>query len=327
MEAIDEGVGKINKRPSASSGRILIVGTGALATLFAWRLARAGYEIILLGTWQAGLSALREHGARLVDAHGNERSIAVRATDEPLECRGTKYALVLVKSWQTERAASQLATCLAKDGLAITLQNGLGNREILAKKLGAVRVVLGTTTTGATLLGPGLVQAGGEGVVSIESHPGMTAIQEALQSAGLKVDIVNDAESLIWGKLMVNAAINPLTALLRIPNGELLERPTARALMRALAEETAAVASAEKVNLASGDPGALVEDVARRTAKNHSSMLQDIQRGAPTEIEAICGAVTRTGRRHNIETPINHACWQLVQALAQKPGNGASPAA
>ncbi len=276
----------------------------------------------MLGTWQAGLGALREHGARLADTHGNEQAVTVHATDDPHECRGAKYALVLVKSWQTERAARQLAICLAKDGLAITLQNGLGNREVLVKKLGAARVALGTTTTGATLLGPGLVQAGGEGVVSIESHPAMRPVQDALKSAGFAVDVVNDAGSLIWGKLIINAAINPLTALLRVSNGELLERPTARALMRALAEETAAVASAEKVKLTSGDPGALAEAVARRTAANHSSMLQDIQRGAPTEIEAICGAVTRTGQRHHIATPINHACWQLVQALAQKSNNG-----
>lgn len=298
---------------------ILIVGTGALATLFASRLTQAGHRLTLLGSWREALEALRENGARLVDAHGNEQRFPVRVTDDPRECRGAKYVLVLVKSWQTERAALQLKECLAEDGLAVTLQNGLGNREILAGKLGAARVALGTTTTGATLLGPGLVKAGGEGIISIEAHPALGPIEEALKSAKFKVEIVEDARSLIWSKLVINAAINPLTALLRVTNGGLLERPAARALMHALAEETAAVASAEKARLAFNDPASAAEDVARKTAANHSSMLQDIQRGAPTEIDAICGAITRRGARHKIPTPINQACWQLVQALVQAP--------
>ena len=134
--------------------------------------------------------------------------------------------------------------------MAITLQNGLGNREILVKELGESRVALGTITIGATLLGPGLVKAGGEGTISIEAHPALGPIEEALKSANFKVDIVDDARSMVWSKLIINAAINPLTALLKVTNGELLERPAARGLMRALAEEAASVASAEKVNLA-----------------------------------------------------------------------------
>jgi 2-dehydropantoate 2-reductase len=323
---------------------ILIIGTGALATLFAARLASSGHRITMLGTWPEGLSALSQNGARMIDANGDEQNFSVHATDDPKECRGTKIAIVLVKSWQTERAARQLKECLADDGLAITLQNGLGNREILAKHLdysfttentestekkklknsvisvnsvvkGHSRVALGTITIGATLLRPGLVKAGGDGTISIEAHPALGPMEEALKSAKFKVDVVDDALSMVWSKLIINAAINPLTALLRVPNGELLERPAARELMRVLAKEAACVASAEKANLPFRDPVAFVEDVARKTAGNHSSMLQDIQRGAPTEIDAICGAVVSAGQRHHISTPINYACWQLVLAL------------
>ena len=293
----------------------LIIGTGAMATLFASRLTSAGVAITMLGTWPEGLSALRKNGARLVNANGNEQRFSVRVAEDPRDCKNIKYALVLVKSWQTKRAARQLAECLPEDGLAITLQNGLGNREILAAQLGESRVALGTTTTGATLLGPGLVKAGGEGKISIEAHPALVPVEEALKFANFNVEIVSDAKSLVWGKLVINSAINPLTALLQIPNGELLNRPTARGLMRALAEETAAVASAEKIKLPFSDPSSEAEDVAHKTALNYSSMLQDVQRGAPTEIDAICGAISRTGRKHQIATPINDACWQLVQAL------------
>jgi 2-dehydropantoate 2-reductase len=319
---------------------ILIVGTGALATLFAARLTAAGHGVTVLGTWPEGLRALREDGARLVDSNGHEQTFRVTVADDPQACRGTRHAIVLVKAWQTEHAARQLKECLAGDGLAVTLQNGLGNREILAKYLDdpftaehaesaekkqnknraakpASRVALGTTTTGATLLGPGRVKAGGEGVISLEAHPALGPMEEALKSARFKVDVVQDALALVWGKLVINAAINPLTALLRVPNGELLERPAARALMRTLAQEAAAVASAERVNLAFSDAAAAVEEVAKKTALNHSSMLQDIERGAPTEIDAICGAVTRAGEKHGVPTPVNRACWQLVKALVE----------
>ncbi len=169
------------------------------------------------------------------------------------------------------------------------------------------------------MLGPGLVRSGGEGLVSMEAHRMAPALVEALRAAGFKVKVVKDVRGLVWNKLVINSAINPLTALLRVPNGQLVARPAARALMRSLAQETALVAAAEKVRLASRDPARMVEAVARRTSANHSSMFQDVQRGAPTEIDAICGAVTRAGQRHRVPTPMNRACWHLVEALAQSP--------
>ena len=296
---------------------ILIVGTGALATLFAARLAQVGHSITMLGSWQAGLDALRKEGARLVDSNGDEQYLRVHAIADPQECRGVKHALVLVKAWQTERVAAQLKECLAEDGLAVTLQNGLGNRETLARSLGEGRVALGSTTTGATLLGPGLVRAGGEGTISVERHQALGPLAEALTSAKFNLNVVEDAQSLIWGKLVINAAINPLTALLRIPNGKLLELPSACEMMSALAMETARVAEAEHIKLPFSNPAAAAEDVARRTAANNSSMLQDVLRGAPTEIDAICGAVVRTAQKHNMDTPANWACWKLIKALTE----------
>ena len=294
---------------------ILLVGTGALATLFAARLSEAGHSVSMLGTWKSGLKALQENGARIVDGNGNERTYKVHATDDPREVSGTKHALVLVKSWQTERAARQLKESLADDGLAITLQNGIGNKETLIRDLGSDRVSLGITTTGATLVGPGLVKIGGEGVISLEQNQALGPLEAALRSSNFNLQIVDDAKSLMWGKLVINAAINPLTALLRVPNGELLSRPLARKVMSALARETAEVAKAEHVHLPFNNPVDAAEDVARKTATNMSSMFQDVRRGAPTEIDAICGAVTMRGKKHGIKTPYNRACWQLVRAM------------
>jgi 2-dehydropantoate 2-reductase len=293
---------------------ILVVGTGALATLFAARLSAAGHPVTMLGTWENGLHALKGNGARLVDANGAEHTFPVDATDNPKDCRGARFALVLVKSWQTERVAKQLPDCLAEDGLALTLQNGMGNLELLAETLGLPRVALGVTTTGATLLGPGIARAGGEGIISVEAHPRLEPLRAALTGAGFKVQVVNDADALVWGKLVINAAINPLTALLRVPNGELLQRPAAQKMMGVLAQEAAAVATAQGIHLPFKDAVQAAEDVARKTASNHSSMFQDIRRGAPTEIDAICGAITKTGEKLGVDTPVNRVCWHLTRA-------------
>jgi 2-dehydropantoate 2-reductase len=175
---------------------------------------------------------------------------------------------------------------------------------------------LGVTTTGATLLGPGLARLGGEGVVSIEKHPRLAPLDGLLRAAGFKVQLVDDARSLAWGKLVINAAINPLTALLRVPNGQLLERPAARTVMASLAREAATVARKQGVWLPFKDPVGAAEEVVRKTAANYSSMLQDVKRGAPTEIDSICGAVVREGKHRGVPTPVNWAVWNLVRAVA-----------
>jgi 2-dehydropantoate 2-reductase len=298
---------------------ILIVGTGALACLFAARLSQSGQHVTMLGTWKKGLDTLQKNGVRFVDADGNEQQFPVEATDDPRECIGAKNAIVLVKAWQTERAARQLAECLAEDGLALTIQNGLGNYETLTRSLGLNRVALGSSTTGATLLGPGLVKAGGEGIVSLGQNQALGHLEAALKSAKFNVQVVEDAQSLVWGKLVINAAINPLTALLKVPNGELLERPSARVMLGTLAREAAQVAYAEHIELPFDDPVQAAEEVARKTAANRSSMLQDVLRGARTEIDAICGAIVKVAEKHKVGAPANWVCWRLVRAMNSKP--------
>jgi 2-dehydropantoate 2-reductase len=299
------------------SPSLLIVGTGALASLFGARLAAAGMDVTLLGAWPEGLAALRQHGVRLVEADGSQRAYPVRAVADPAQCRGIPHALVLVKAWQTARAAQQLAACLPADGLALTLQNGWGNRETLVQALGPQRVALGSTTLGATLLAPGVVRMGGQGPVTLGAHPRIQPLAALLAAAGFDVRMADDVAGLAWGKLVINVAINPLTALLRVPNGELLARPDARQLMGLAASEAAAVGLAQGLRLPFDDPVAAAEDVARRTAANHSSMYQDMERGRPTEIDATCGAVVRAGEQAGLDTPVNRTLWLLVRALSE----------
>lgn len=297
------------------SKKILVVGTGALATFFAARLSNIGANITMLGTWQAALDTLNKKGATLIDINGKKSTYPVHAVTQ---CQNSELALVLVKSWQTERVAQQLANCLTPNGLAITLQNGLGNNAILASRLGAGSVVQGVTTTGAALVEPGVVRAGGEGLVSLEMHPRLGAFTALLTEAGIQSEVVPSAASLVWSKLVINAAINPLTALLNISNGALLQRPSARKLMGELAIETAAVAAAQHIALSFNAPVQTAETVARKTAVNFSSMLQDVRRGAPTEIDAICGAIVNAGITAGVATPLNKTMTALVKARVER---------
>jgi 2-dehydropantoate 2-reductase len=294
---------------------MLIEGTGAMACLFAARFSRAGIGVTLSGTWLEALEVLKDKGVSLIEADGSEHTYPVNVAERCCDTVRYEQALVLVKSWQTQQAAQRLQHCLLPDGLALTLQNGLGNLEKLSNSLGARRVSLGVTTAGATLLAPGRVRAAGNGKVSLGRHPGIEPIAEAMHQAGFTIEVVPDAQALLWGKLVINAAINPLTALLRIQNGELLKRPSAHALMRDAAIEAAAVARAKSITLPYADPLAAVEQVAQHTAENYSSMLQDVLRGALTEIDAINGAIVLAGEETGVSTPVNRMLWRLVKGL------------
>ena len=294
---------------------LLVVGTGALACLFAARLAGSGNEVTMLGSWQEGLTALRQRGVRLREMNGITRQYPVTVTDGTNTRRKYNQAMVLVKSWQTERVAKQLERLLTTTGIALTLQNGFGNYETLKEALGQDRVALGVTTMGARMFEPGYVHHTGEGKVMIGFHPKLGGLGELLNKAGFHIEMISDPESLFWGKLVINAAINPLTALLRVPNGELLSRPAARELMLEAAGEAAMVATKQGIKLPYTDPADAVEEVARNTAANNSSMLQDVLRGTPTEIDAINGAIIRAGEALGVPTPVNRMLWRLVRGL------------
>jgi 2-dehydropantoate 2-reductase len=291
---------------------ITIVGTGAMATLFAAHLGQLT-SITMLGTWEEAVEAINRDGVQL----DGGPHVRVAATVDPAQCAGSSFALVLVKAWQTARAAHQLKTFLPPNGIVLTLQNGLGNFETLAGVLGASRTALGITTLGATLLQPGHAKEGGRGPITVAEHTGLNPLIELLRTA--KFDVAQspaaNLQSLLWGKLAVNCAINPLTALLRVTNGELLERPEVLNTLNASAREVAAVAHAKGIKLPFTDTALQAQSVARATANNQSSMFQDILRGRPTEVDAINGAVVRAGIEANVPTPVNSRLWRQVKAL------------
>ncbi len=290
-----------------------VVGTGALATLFAARLGTL-VPVTLLGRWTEAIESFRLRGA-ILESDGGTISASVAATDSPDQCRGARIAFVLVKAGATGRAAEAVRSFLEENGIAVTLQNGLGNAETLALALGAGRVVVGSAEVGANLLAPGRVRHGGGNRIRLAAHARVGEVAALLARAGFDVDIVAGVEALLWEKLAATAPLLPLTALLDVPNGEVLRRPSAVALLDAAAREVAATARAGGIDLLDGDPAEAVRRVAGATAENLSSMLQDVRRGARTEVDALNGAVVREARRRGIAAPVNEALWLSVRAL------------
>jgi len=306
--------------------RLLIVGTGAMGCLFAARCAASGQKVTMVGTWPEGIQALNDQGVCLVDANGQERSYHVQAYDDisrALMDGKFDQALVLVKSWKTDSAAQVLLNCLTDDGVALSLQNGLGNYEILTAKLGIRRVALGVTTQGATLLAPARVRPSGNGKISVGAGDNLHRIVHTLEKAAFSVVVESDMRRLLWRKLAINAAINSLTAILNVPNGELLKIPSARTLIQKIAAEVVQVASAQGVEIPVVEAVETIENVASQTGANISSMLQDIHRGAPTENEAINGCILRAAERAGISCPVTMTVYWMVRAIVERNAGSA----
>ena len=295
--------------------RVTIIGSGALACLFGAHLSSES-RVCILGSWNEGLDAIKRDGIRM-DSEGTSLTARVHSTMDESTASLADLVLVLVKSWQTKQASQQASRLLASDGMAITLQNGLGNYDVLQERVGAERSAPGVTEQAATLINPGHVYHCGFGPTNLgftaATHKRVSDIRELFERAGLITRLTDELDKLVWSKLTANAGINALTAILRVPNGELLSRPDAAALMIAAAKETAAVAEAKGIRLPF-EPDQYVQSIARETAANHSSMYQDIERGAPTEVEAINGAVVREATALGVEAPVNHMLAQMVRA-------------
>lgn len=296
---------------------VVIVGAGAMACALAGKLTHVT-NLCMLDDWSTGVDRIAEFGIQMQDGEKTLQTDPILASANPVDCSEPRYALVLVKSWQTKAAAEMLAACLHTEGIAVTLQNGLGNDDVLAEELGRERVFQGVTSIGAALQAPGHVQVAGWGAVYLPSHAHVDSLADIMEKAGLQVVREESVDVLQWRKLVVNSVVNPLTALLNVPNGALLSMPGMEDLMRRIAEETVHIAEARGVLLDMKDPYSTVCDVIKTTAANRSSMLQDIERGAPTEIDVINAAVARLARSHELDAPYNQTLAVLVRALAAR---------
>jgi 2-dehydropantoate 2-reductase len=294
--------------------KIGIVGAGAIGLTFAAALARA-HDVILLARRSAVVEIILRDGVAVETANGSE-SLAVRTTTDAAAFADREAVIVAVKTYATADAVAPLRGVLPARALVATVQNGIDNADAVRAALPGARVVSGTTTQGAVLLGDGRVRAVNRGITTFArdhtAAPSSDELAAAFAAAGLDARVADDVALLLWRKLVIVAAINPLGALTGSTNGDLVTDPELEPLARALAAEAGMVARAEGVD--PGDPWTAVEAAARATAANRNSMLQDLDAGRPTEIDAISGAILRRARTHGIAVPVTETVLRLVRA-------------
>ncbi len=269
---------------------ILVFGAGAMGSFFGGILSRR-HGVTLVGRSEH-VEAIRAHGLRITG-----KFVATKAYD-------TANAMLAL-----ERFADR--------SIFITLQNGLGNAETIAKT--AHRVVAGTTAIGVTYVGPGEIRHAGVGdtVLGAWAHMGeadLVRLRDVLAEAGLVAQIASDIRTELWSKLVVNASLNPLAAIAGVANGRLVRDKRLAAVVEGICREATAVAKAEGAHLDSEELRHRTILVAKRTAANRASMLQDLDRHRKTEIEAITGSVVRAAARHRIQVPLNNALYAIVRA-------------
>lgn len=308
---------------------IVIFGVGAMASLFGGMLsANTNANIFLFGHWPEQIAKLGANGLALTKLDGSKATISLKATSQIGDLPACDVALILVKAYQTEGIAALINGALHKDGFVVTLQNGLGNVEILAEHFPAERILLGVTSQAVLMEEAGHVRHTGDGATVIATNAALEARAGELAgvfcSAGLRAEVSTRAESIAWGKLAVNAAVNPLTALLEIRNGQLSANATWQRAVRVTATEVQDVADAIGVELYDRNLADRAIEVCRMTAENRSSMLQDILRGTQTEIDAICGSVVKAGRNAGVATPLNK--FLLDRVKAKENGSNFEPA-
>ena len=313
----------LNKQKSKPGGnlKIAVIGAGATGSLFAWFFHRAGEEVWLLDIHSDRAEIIRRNGISLEGISG-AHSFSPRIALDPREIGPVDLVLIAVKSYHTEAAAAAAARLLSREAFVLTLQNGIGNLEKIAAAVGKDRTLGGSTAQGSTLLGPGRIRHAGKGdtIIGEISGPPTERVEKiiaVLRRGGAEAKSTSNLAGAIWGKLLVNAGINPLTALTRLKNGELLNYPGTRAVMQAAVSEGEKIAQVKNIQLPYEDAVARTEAVCRATAGNISSMLQDVLKRKRTEVTNINGALVREGEVLGIPTPVNQTLNGLVQTLEE----------
>jgi len=285
-----------------------------MGTLFGYSLAEHN-DVTLVDVRGDVVDTINKHGVQIDD----RRPRKVSATCDPAKAYATNYLFVFVKAPNTLSAVRPFAGQLNPATPIVSLQNGLGNEEAIKTALGAnVPLVIGITNLAAYAVGHGRSKRLGAGTTVVGSGGASTetvrSVQALLQRAGLECGIAYDIRPHLWGKLLANAAINPISALLEATNSVVASDPNAAELARSLALEGAAVAKALKVNLPFGDPWEYVRDVIAAAVDGRNSMTIDLAARMKTEIDQINGAIVAAGRRAGIPTPYNEAVLRLVKA-------------
>lgn len=294
----------------------VVVGPGAMGTLFAQALALAEHPTVLLGRHSSKLPGESHRVVASLD--GSRERLRVPITTDPRIVRDADVILVLVKTFSTVQAMTRVAEHLRPSAVVLSLQNGLGNAEVIRSCVGpAPHVLVGVTSMAGMRGADGVVLHTGVGPTIIgyetpQEREAAERISLALRDAGIATAVSGDIARLVWQKVAVNAAINGLTALGAFPNGRIAEEPDLLLAADIIADEVATVASAEGVELIGVRQ--ILLDTVLSTAANRSSMLQDVEAGRQTEVDSIHGAVVAAGLQHGIACPTTSTIAALIRA-------------
>lgn len=303
--------------------RIAVVGAGAMGSLFGGALAAAGQDVWLVDVWREHVVAIRERGL-IVEKDGNARHIPVHATADAAEVGPVDLVLIFTKYVHTAAALAAARPLLKSDTLVLTLQNGIGNVDLIAQVVPPERILYGLTTLTSDMKGPGHIVdhfvGAGESYfwpAAGEPTPAMQAVADAFNGAGIRTFLTPSVRKQIWKKLIINGCLNTLTALTRLTVGDLYDVPEARQLCEQILAEIVAVAQASGVDLSLEEGRRYLDQVVSEARRHKPSMLVDVLHARRTEIESLNGAVVREGRRLGVATPVNAAVTQLVHTVEQ----------
>ena len=300
--------------------KIVILGAGAMGSLYGGFLAEGGNEVWLLDVWKEHMDTINKNGLKIEGLSGDRIIRNIKATTNPSEIGIADLVIVFVKSTITDMAISQNLDIFNADTIVLTLQNGLGNVEKINKSIDEKNIIPGVTAHGATLIGPGSIRHAGIGATHIGELDGNSSdriqnMANILNLAGLDTSISDNVMGLIWGKLLVNVGINAITAITKLKNGQLLDHAETEELLEKAVDEAWTIVKAKEISLSYDNPIIHTKQVCKATAQNFSSMLQDITNSRKTEIDMINGAIVREGSILGIETPINIVLTNLIKAL------------
>ncbi|MGC2108526.1 MAG: ketopantoate reductase family protein [Candidatus Korobacteraceae bacterium] len=299
--------------------KVLIVGCGAIGSLFAAHLANAGeVEVYAFDASQPHIDAIHRHGLRLSGAADIHVRLAAASTD-PAELPVCDYGIVATKAIHTASAILAAARCFDDRSAVCSVQNGVGNEEIIAEHVKFV--IRGTTFPAGHIAEHGHVGFDIQGDTWIgpyePSNTPMSRVEELagyITRSGMNTVALSDARSAQWTKLIFNAATNPVGALTRLHHGAATRFPATGELFEALIQEGEAVAKAMGIKL-HGDPRDLVAKGANAPGKHNASMLQDVLASRKTEVDFMNGAIVKWGEKYGVPTPLNQAMWALIKGL------------
>jgi len=300
------------------SVKICIVGCGAVGSVIGAHLARLDdIEVFAYDVSREHVLAIRERGLQISGA--TDFTVKLHATSEAHEIPLCDFGIFATKGLHTKAAVEQAAHIFGASGAVCSVQNGLGNEEIIAER---VRYVIrGATTMAAHLIGPGHARFEfysnlwiGPFEPSGTPFERVQQLAELLHRSGLRVVPLQDARGAQWTKLIFNSAVNAVGALTRLHHGAAHRLPPTSALYEALLQEGESVAKALGITL-HGDPREMIAEGASAPEKRNASMLQDILAQRPTEVDFINGPIADFGERLGVPVPLNRAVWQLVKGL------------